>query len=72
MEKGNVTEAKVEETESEPEEEEKADDASTKNSNKKTNPPLNLTKITNAKGQIDENDYAIQRSYSDGPGNGIT
>ena len=39
-EKGNVTEAKAEETESESEAEEKADDASTKNSNIKTNPPL--------------------------------
>ena len=52
MEKGDVTEAKAEETEPEPEAEEKADDASTENSNTKTNPPLNLTKITDAKEQI--------------------
>ena len=52
MEKGNVTEAKAEETESEPEAEEKADDASTENSNTKTNPPLNLIKITDAKEQM--------------------
>ena len=51
-EKDNVTEAKVEETESEPEAEEKADDASTENSNTKTNPPLNLKKITDAKAQM--------------------
>ena len=52
MEKGDVTEAKAEETESEPEAEEKADDARTENSNIKTNPPLNLTKITDAKEQM--------------------
>ena len=51
-EKDNVTEVKAEETESEPEAEEKADDASTENSNTKTNPPLNLTKITDAKEQM--------------------
>jgi len=52
MEKGDVTEAKGEETESEPAAGEKADDASTENSNIKTNPPLNLKKITDANEQM--------------------